>query len=475
MAFEGLVPSLSRFLTGYTAKAPIDADEQSSMALSAILKSVMPQEGDGLGGDWDTWKYIAALYPGLSVWHAQGDLYPNESGLPGSEPAERLDDIRPTPPMISKPAYPGFEWPVWDTHTGRLMESAQDSPFADPGDNTAIYMLVDPRTGRVHYVGQTVQPSERINQHIEEFDEKGWSHPKTAWIGDMLRQGVYPQMYVFDWEPGSTKLNFDKADQMEQLWIGFLYYELGNRVWTDSVNVSIPTREVWEQIVTDSGMTKEQLRQKFTEFQQNPATWDRVRMAAEPKLERSPFSGLFPFLPRPGLPQVDQQKIAPDYGVHFDVFLPGEVGPKTTQVLHDAGIMTWDQLADPANQEKIAGLKGVSEKDAAEWMSYANMTLAVQRGDMMVPTDGKENEVEGQAQEFLVYPLTPAAQQAGEAGATAAIQACGPGHAARQFQHGLHAQHQQGDADAGGHERASRAGSRPACAGDLSPRRRQAG
>ena len=68
---------------------------------------------------------------------------------------------------------------------------AGQSPFADPGDNTAIYMLVDPRTGRVHYVGQSVAPSERINQHIEEFDEKGWDHPKTAWIGDMLRQGVY--------------------------------------------------------------------------------------------------------------------------------------------------------------------------------------------------------------------------------------------------------------------------------------------
>ena len=48
--------------------------------------------------------------------------------------------------------------------------------------------------------------------------------------------------------------------------------------------------------------------------------------------------------------------------------LPGEVGPKTTQALHDAGIMTWEDLANPANQEKIAGLKGVSEADALEWM-----------------------------------------------------------------------------------------------------------
>lgn len=63
--------------------------------------------------------------------------------------------------MISKPAYAGFEWPVWDTDTGRLMESSTSSPFADPGDNTAIYMLTDPRTGRVRYIsGQSVSPSD---------------------------------------------------------------------------------------------------------------------------------------------------------------------------------------------------------------------------------------------------------------------------------------------------------------------------
>lgn len=91
VAFEGLT-SLSRFLTGFTVKAPIDADEQSSMAMSGILKSVMPVAGT-TSGDWDTWKYIAAMYPGLSVWHAQGDLYPTETGVPGAEPAERLGDI----------------------------------------------------------------------------------------------------------------------------------------------------------------------------------------------------------------------------------------------------------------------------------------------------------------------------------------------------------------------------------------------
>ena len=40
---------------------------------------------------------------------------------------------------------------------------------------------------------------------------------------------------------------------------------------------------------------------------------------------------------------------------------------------------------------------------------------------------GPGHEVEGQAQDFLAYPLTPAAKQAGEAGATAAIQAAGLG------------------------------------------------
>ena len=421
VAFEGMASSLSRFLVGYTIKAPIDPDEQSAMALSAILKNLMPQ---GDVGEWDPWKYVTAQWPGLQMWHAQGDLYPTDSGLPPqSEPADRIADVRPTPPMISQRAPNWFEWPVWDTQSGRLMESAQDTPFADPGDNTAIYMLVDPRTGRVHYVGQSVAPSERINQHIEEFDEKGWDHPKTAWIGDMLREGVTPEMYVFDWEPGSTRFDDDRADRVEQLWIGFLYYELGNRTFTDSTNVTIPEREVWEQLVKDSGLTKEQLRARFAQIQQDPATWDPVRLSGEPDLERSPFSGLFPSLPRPGTPQVETQKIAPDYGVNFGAYLPGEVGPKTTKALHEAGFMAWEDLANPANREKLVAMPGVSESDALAWMEHANLTLAVQRGEAIVPTDGRENEVPGQDPHYLVYPLTPAAEQAGEAGAVAAIAA----------------------------------------------------
>ena len=82
VAFEGLVSSLSRMLTGYTVKAPIDPDEQSAMALSAILKSVMPQ-GEDSGGDWDTWKYIAAQYPGLSGVACAGRSVPHRQPVCG--------------------------------------------------------------------------------------------------------------------------------------------------------------------------------------------------------------------------------------------------------------------------------------------------------------------------------------------------------------------------------------------------------
>lgn len=76
-------------------------------------------------------------------------------------------------------------------------------------------------------------------------------------------------MHVFDWEPGSTTENFDKADQMEQLWIGFLYYELGNRVFSESVNCRIPEPRGMGAARRRCGMTKEQMRTTFAKFQES--------------------------------------------------------------------------------------------------------------------------------------------------------------------------------------------------------------
>ena len=69
--------------------------------------------------------------------------------------------------------------------------------------NTALYMLFDPTTGEPFYVGQSVSPSERIVQHLEEANDRDrFAHPKKLHITELLAAGAVPEMWVFDRLPG---------------------------------------------------------------------------------------------------------------------------------------------------------------------------------------------------------------------------------------------------------------------------------
>lgn len=78
-------------------------------------------------------------------------------------------------------------------------------------DAGRIYALIDPRDGRVRYVGKTVKTAqERLKDHL-------WSRPKSIkrplyrWITELLASHVFPQIVVLQ------EVGFPGIDRVEQL------------------------------------------------------------------------------------------------------------------------------------------------------------------------------------------------------------------------------------------------------------------
>lgn len=57
-----------------------------------------------------------------------------------------------------------------------------------------IYMLVDPRTDEIRYVGKSVNPSERLNVHMNERSNCHRSH----WLQELKREGLLPHMFILE-------------------------------------------------------------------------------------------------------------------------------------------------------------------------------------------------------------------------------------------------------------------------------------
>jgi len=76
-----------------------------------------------------------------------------------------------------------------------------------------IYVLIDPQTDSVRYVGCTVKPRYRLAQHIAEAKRRlNPEHPKTLWILALCATGLKPQFKVVEtgqgdglWEAAERK------------------------------------------------------------------------------------------------------------------------------------------------------------------------------------------------------------------------------------------------------------------------------
>lgn len=88
-----------------------------------------------------------------------------------------------------------------------------------------IYVLKDPRTGDVRYVGLTNNPAIRYQQHLQSS-----SGDKQSWIAELSSEGIRPLLEII--ETVETKV---QAETREQYWI----YEYRGR-GADLLNVVTP-------------------------------------------------------------------------------------------------------------------------------------------------------------------------------------------------------------------------------------------
>jgi len=64
-------------------------------------------------------------------------------------------------------------------------------------NTTYIYILIDPITNSVRYVGKSVNPLTRYSQHCNAYDNS----EKYKWILDLKNNGYKPEMKIIDKVP----------------------------------------------------------------------------------------------------------------------------------------------------------------------------------------------------------------------------------------------------------------------------------
>ena len=79
---------------------------------------------------------------------------------------------------------------------------------------THIYGLIDPRTQKIRYIGQTIQkPSYRFRNHLSEVKNPKYNTKKINWLKSLLNKNLEPQLIIL--EKTTEKL----ADTKEKEWI----------------------------------------------------------------------------------------------------------------------------------------------------------------------------------------------------------------------------------------------------------------
>lgn len=363
-------------------KAPINPGELEAARLSAEMQAVGPNSEYGT---WDNNKYFEGQNLSWQAWGARNSLWPlDQIGVP-NEPITRLEKAMGPVPMPTQPSLPapdGWQPPQFDLEWGRRIKGPDDSLLSEKGDTTALYTLRDPLTGDFRYIGQSIHPSERYKQHLEQFTTDGFEHPKTKWEASLYAQGSYPEMYVFDWATGTVPDSDDEADKLENLWIGYFRYVRGADDVVD-VNKKVPSREEWEQLLEEFGETPESMT---AQFEQWPSGLEPVRLDGEPNIpwdERSPF---------PGDPVTGEDILAaeaagpvelPEGTADFATWIKG-LGEGTQAKLREQGIYSWQDLANVGQDEQwasnLARDIGVSPGKVAEWAAVADKTIKIQQG-----------------------------------------------------------------------------------------------
>lgn len=97
----------------------------------------------------------------------------------------------------------------------KVYESLEEKYFRG-----VIYLLVDPRTERVRYIGQTTKsPDNRMFEHLRDARQKSKTkNKKQEWLCDLMDHSMLPMVKVAYIALTDNELNF-----MEAVW--FHYFE----------------------------------------------------------------------------------------------------------------------------------------------------------------------------------------------------------------------------------------------------------
>src|ERR1019366_4917156 len=88
-----------------------------------------------------------------------------------------------------------------------------------PEKDICIYALLDPFTGLLMYIGQTIQGFKRISEHFHKCDKRnpnGLLSKSKVWISNLKKQNqIFKVVYIqyFD--------NSETIDESEEFWISF--------------------------------------------------------------------------------------------------------------------------------------------------------------------------------------------------------------------------------------------------------------
>jgi len=60
-----------------------------------------------------------------------------------------------------------------------------------------IYGLYHPITGEIRYIGKTIRPDKRLNEHIQKAN-KGPKYPVYNWIRKLFKEGLKPELEIIE-------------------------------------------------------------------------------------------------------------------------------------------------------------------------------------------------------------------------------------------------------------------------------------
>lgn len=94
-----------------------------------------------------------------------------------------------------------------------------DNTLSTETNQVAIYLLRDPRDGRVRYVGKAVDPVRRLRQHLAPFKLQARTR-KNSWLKGLLASSQRPLLEIID------RVESELADEAERFHI-FMHREFG--------------------------------------------------------------------------------------------------------------------------------------------------------------------------------------------------------------------------------------------------------